>query len=643
MPNLFSSTLLSIFEDILENDPYYKSLSTKENPCHFTYEEREFYAYIKNLSPAYLGNDDVWRAQLTNCASLEEIKKSEATFLFLGYDDQNDVFATWNPYKVKQRIDTAKSPSFYSRLSVQEEVSKSAEPFKKLPLSNEQEVLIFKADYLPKYLLNVDLHFPDRSEYVAIGSKRRPEANEAYRRFTDLANVEKASKWFQNIALNDEGREYMENGFDTIANLIKDGTIQRNKAALLKYDRIADYKSSEIPEIDPKKQIFLDLYIAWFINWANNETVEENIEGEYEESEDLEEKDWEADYINNDGKLTRIKNPQLIEQLREPLTGHENRELVSAYNIIDNFYGERFPNMSLSDWSHLIDSIDWNGDNDEGTSRQTPKEGGKRRYFTLEDEPALNLRRFILRAVHMIWDTVGPVTFDEFKALFPERSSSNDFFVSQDVYDSLRDDQKNRYFNEEEEVFTDNNGLSFYLSNQWKITDAQETFFPILDDYGIKWKEVENDDTERTPQPRPKRTYEKKTDRTSVRLKIFVTMPDGEQINGNNVAETYCRTISKIGPEHIRALNLTRLSTNLIATEDEIPDLPGASYQPVGGGYYVNTHSSTKDKLNWLVKINELLNLGMNIEMREPATLFAFPPQEDDPRLGLRVNFPTER
>ncbi len=68
--------------------------------------------------------------------------------------------------------------------------------------------------------------------------------------------------------------------------------------------------------------------------------------------------DWESLFIDSTGKLTRIANPQLLDLLR-PVLDTEYRKLPAAYNIITEFYGDRFPNtvMQLKDWNNVFNQI----------------------------------------------------------------------------------------------------------------------------------------------------------------------------------------------------------------------------------------------------------------------------------------------
>lgn len=50
------------------------------NPFHLTLNGKECYIYIKNLSPAYFSNPDIWRVQLPRREDFEVIKNSAISF-----------------------------------------------------------------------------------------------------------------------------------------------------------------------------------------------------------------------------------------------------------------------------------------------------------------------------------------------------------------------------------------------------------------------------------------------------------------------------------------------------------------------------------------------------------------------------------
>ena len=74
------------------------------NPSHILLNDKEYWIYLKNLTSAHFSNPDVWRAQLPLRDDFEVIKASDIDFVLLGYDGDNDVYATWNPVWVKQRL-----------------------------------------------------------------------------------------------------------------------------------------------------------------------------------------------------------------------------------------------------------------------------------------------------------------------------------------------------------------------------------------------------------------------------------------------------------------------------------------------------------------------------------------------------------
>lgn len=131
-----------------------------------------------------------------------EMKTAPIPFIFLGYDLENDVYATWNPHVVKQRLNEAKYVSFYSRLSGQQEAH-NEDKFVRKQLNNDGEVLIFPRSKLNSYLVNFAVYFPDNTEYVAIGSKRRKKANDAYRIFNDGRNLSAFAKYLEQNGYHD--------------------------------------------------------------------------------------------------------------------------------------------------------------------------------------------------------------------------------------------------------------------------------------------------------------------------------------------------------------------------------------------------------------------------------------------------------
>ena len=144
-------------------------------PCSIQLRGERYNIYIKGLTSAHFktndNNSDVWRAQLPSNKMFDKAKASTAPFIFLGYDAENKVYAAWNPYIVKQRLNEAKYVSFYSRLSAQVE-SRQTHKILRRTLNHNGEVLLLPEEKLCEYIAKWKDYFEDTGQYVPIGSKR---------------------------------------------------------------------------------------------------------------------------------------------------------------------------------------------------------------------------------------------------------------------------------------------------------------------------------------------------------------------------------------------------------------------------------------------------------------------------------------
>ena len=149
------------WEDVLKTDSSFKQINGV-NPCLISLRGREFYIFAKNLSPAQLSNDNpnIWRVQLPIRDAFSPIKNSDTPFILVGYDNANDVCAVWNPHWVKQRLNVAKSVSFYSRLSEQKSARNENKQLR-LSLKNSGEVLLFPREQLLDVIMDIDALFRD--------------------------------------------------------------------------------------------------------------------------------------------------------------------------------------------------------------------------------------------------------------------------------------------------------------------------------------------------------------------------------------------------------------------------------------------------------------------------------------------------
>ena len=397
MAKLSSKTLRQLFEDSIKDSATFKRLDDGvRNPGHIMFNGVEIFVYIKNLSPAYFDNPDVWRAQMTGIDVLKDIKESSAMFILLGYDSENKVYATWNPHQVKQRIGTASSPSLYSRLSLQKEVSRSHE-IKSMVLNNDLEVLVFPYDRLIDVLSNLDQFFPDTSDYVAMGSKRRSEANAAYKELTSLRRLDEYAKFLFSAGL---ASSEVERLCQAVKRIVNSNLISLHRKIFLAYDSLSEYQQAvveffnldDVNEFKEQRgEIYpaaLSSYIGFLQNQQGDITEDVQSKEKNEEDDDAVREDsnnqqtdvftdWEATYEDEQGKLTKIMNPELLKKLR-PHLDTEYPSLPPAYNIITDFYGDRYPNMQLKDWGRLINAIEWDKCNEDGVIPEEIISSGKK-------------------------------------------------------------------------------------------------------------------------------------------------------------------------------------------------------------------------------------------------------------------------
>lgn len=320
--------------------------------------------YIKNLSSAHFETknkvSDVWRAQLPSDDQFVEMKESPIPFIFLGYDEKNDVYATWNPHKVKQRLNEAKYVSFYSRWSGQKEAH-DEDKFVRLKLNNDGEVLIFPRTKLSTYLVNMETYFSDMSDYVAIGSKRRTEANEAYRELNNTKNIDLYAKFLKENDYND-----ITFYCRCLKSLINKGKFSQHRKDFLACDTIYQYDSAIERFMQNEDIKELDINFGRCINKILF-TYVDFLKSKFQKADDA--NDINCDTTNNNidkdtlyyknGKITKVTNPDLLHKI-EPHLNTEYKAIMVAVNLLKEYYSQKFElKMEIKDWIKLANQIDW--------------------------------------------------------------------------------------------------------------------------------------------------------------------------------------------------------------------------------------------------------------------------------------------
>lgn len=618
MAKISGKVLREIFEESIKDSGTYKRLDDGlKNPAHIIFNGVECYAYIKNLSYAYLGNPDVWRAQLTGVDVLNEIKESPAMFILLGYDSDNDVYATWNPHQVKQRIGTASSPSLYSRLSLQQEVGRTGE-IKSMVLNNDLEVLVFPNGRLVDVLSNLDQFFPDTSDYVAMGSKRRSEANAAYKELTNTKKLDEYAKFLLKAGVLPTEVERL---CLALKRLFNSNLISLHRKVFLAHDSLEDYHDAvveffnldDVVEFKEKRGNIFPAVFSSYIGFLQHSQISEYEEPEEnEEDEDIEDeieeevsedgsdeqvnfaKDWEKAYEDEHGNLTKLMNPELLKMLR-PYLDTDYPSLPPCYNIIGDFYAGRYPKMQLKDWGRLFNGIEWDKCNEDGIIPEEVRTGKKKSHilrvtfpdgFVIEDR---NVSKTFAKTIEMC-------TPDLVKEL-------NIVLAGVD----LVSDKVSEQYGRAQHQINDGSYVMTHMSTEKK----REILQYISNSLGLDLKidKVLIDSGEIVDES-PISTQPFKL---SSRQKIWVQFPDGHISNHARVMQTLVDVVIFAGPERVRDLNIIVCGDNLV-TSNLNPTYTKA-YKEVGEGLYVNTASDTKRKYQQIMEINEALDLDLIVRL----------------------------
>ena len=612
------------------------------NPFHILINETEYWIYIKNLTSAHFENPDVWRAQLPQRDDFNLVKESENDFILLGYDSENDVYATWNPVWVKQRLNNTSNVSFYSRYSLQQQARHEL-TFKRLELINDGEVVIFPRELIRLFFVNVSSFFLAKGDYVAIGSKRRPEANKAFKTFSDLSNVADFARY---LADEDISQMTIRDYCRIIKNLLSDGTISRNRKLFLQHDFLTEYRNTvpqfveldEVrkknekwqhqisavlnsyidfltqisPEIKPEdntmsivnstsneKSIFNDLSVELHDdNTVSYATPTKPIKGST--SEPIVH-DWEAEFTDSNGKLTRIANPELIDILRQHLNTDYPKK-ATAFNLIEHFYGDRFPSMTLADWGKLMNAINWadpyiheervidKTSSDNAVTLKSPKRS-KTHILRVEFPDGT-----ILQGKNDC-DTYA----NAIKLIDPELVALVDLsHAGVDIVSKTLDTKYARY---QKPI-----GNGWYVmtntSTKTKGTDLQVISNELELDLKISIIPLRDSEIITT-------THTKVLRRTT-HSKIRVIFPDGHISQPATVQEALLEVVKFAGADRVRELGIICCRENLILKT------PTPIYKkrckPVGNGWLCNTCSCTETKISQMSEISDKLGLRLKIE-----------------------------
>lgn len=631
MAKISGKILREIFENSIKNSGTYKCLDYgMKNPAHIIFNGVEMYVYIKNLSPAYFGNPDVWRAQMTGLDILSEIKESSAMFILLGYDSTNNVYGTWNPHQVKQRIGTASSPSLYSRFSLQQEAARSGE-IKSMVLNNDLEVLVFPESRLVDVLSNLDKFFPNTSDYVALGSKRRSDANAAYKELTKSKRLDDFVKYLFSLGYKDyEVERYCQ----TLRIIFKSNIISLHRKIFLAYDSLEDYpeavkeffKLSDVLDSIGRDNIYPSVLLRYieFLNKqqgyiSGSETLQGEIgccdedNGNTIIENNIEDKNWESAYEDEEGNLTRLANPELLKLLR-PYLDTDYPSLPPAYNIISDFYGNRYPKMQLKDWGKLFNSIKWDSCDKEGFLNDYSEKNSRKKKS--------HILRVEMPDGNVIEDRNVSTTYCKFIE-YVGAEEINILGILHAGVNIVSKELDSKYASYQREI----SGGWYVMTNSstsLKYQDIQD----IIREYNLNIK------VSLVPfETSIANAVSLSNSQKGIRQKIRVFFPDGRIIQPTRVYETLVEVVKYAGAERVRSLNIIICGGNMISKQPIDPMYESAC-KDVGDGWLCNTCSDTPKKYELIKNISERLQLGIKVELLSPHKIDKYP-QMDGEQLSM--------
>lgn len=168
--------LIKIFLEGIKNYPEF-DIQKVSNPILLRFNGRSYMIFLKCIS--YAGNPypkNTTRAQLPKREEFNSLQESD-TFLFLGYDMENDLYVCWDPIKTRNRINQKSYVSFFCRQSIQDSVKEGE--IKESTLTNGDKYVLFKRCDICSFFEMICLHFSliDTSKKNDIDAKKTQEVS----------------------------------------------------------------------------------------------------------------------------------------------------------------------------------------------------------------------------------------------------------------------------------------------------------------------------------------------------------------------------------------------------------------------------------------------------------------------------------
>ena len=628
-------TLQQIFIESLEECDSFRIIDGL-NPFHIMLNGKELYIYIKNLSPAYFTNPDVWRVQLPKKEEFDTIKEGEIDFVLLGYDADNDVYTTWHPKWTKQRLNNGESVSFYSRLSLQEEVA-SSQDIKRLSLNNDGEVIAFPREHLEFILSNLKTFFQDDSDYVAMGSKRRPEANDAYKTFCDTKNVELLAR-----SMTDDGYSGVTIGnyCRAIKTLINDGHITRYRKIFLSCDSLSEYldivsefcNQPDIKEQNEKWHNTLSAALRAYISFLvkQNYTKESTPIAAETEMVDYLDILVNRDIFEDFGSFLFNKgyNPSTVGHYQKAIRILRDLNWLNQYKTLFEDC------VSIEDLQEAFTKFFAIPEIDEFNK-------AKHRDFSAMSKQLIQYIDHVCHLSGSIEDEDTPQNDNnateatvnistenvDWEAMFTDANGKLTRIANPALLDKLRPHLDSEYVNP---VCAYSEIEDFY-GERYSTMDMGEwmRLFKAID-----WN---NPYVSLSP-TKENKTTERAKSKTEI---LRVEYPDGRVVQYQKAVDTFVEIIENNYPDLIHELNILHANVNLVTKERS--QQYASAQREIADGWLVFTNINTRRKREDLIKISNELELDLKVDIVSVATGEIIN-LEDEPststRQKIKVTFP---
>lgn len=651
-----------LFTEALEGASF--TLIEGLNPFHVEVNGKEYYIYIKNLSPAYFQNPDVWRVQLPIREEFDDIKEADVPFILLGYDADNDVYTTWNPTWTKQRLNVAESVSFYSRFSLQEEVNRTKE-FKRLTLNNDGEVVAFPRESLRLFFATFKGLFQGSGNYVAMGSKKRTEANEAYKAFTDLSNVPRFAKHMNENAY---AVVTINNYTRVIKTLLNDGIITRSRKIFLACDKLEEYLGViesfiNVPEVREKNEKWHHLisaalrsYISFLISCESTSVTEETEPIiVFNSKQDLYALITDTQVVNGFGSYLSSGDAPGGKVYNHNTINHYIRSITF---LIDEGHFERHKD--------IFDRYDNTNDLSKAFKEflNCPEIGKMNIEVHHDYSASLKQYSFYINLRHS--DGVFPSS----QSARCNQTNNEQAVLKDSVVDIKYGEQHEVPTNIDWEAqYTDTNGnltkianpelieqLRPYLNTEYRELAA--AFNVVESFYGDRFSNMEffawgklfkqiDWSNPYTQLNHEHTTVLQETQRKKKSI-LRVEFPDGRIIQHPVAADTFAQVINEHYPELIDEIGIVHAGVPLVS---RTLDKKYADYQKaIDNGWYVFTNIRTEKKQEDLKKISDVLGLDLKVSVVDPDDGVVVIPHDivsgynnSSSRAKIKVKFPDGR